>query len=131
MSRVFKIGFCTFILIILCACSFNFSASTDKSDEIRVEFSYNSSAGEEVVVDVGNDSVVEVTTESPDKDKCEGMDGCQFTTYYIIKGKATGRTTVTLTKRDIVNNKEIRKIKYNVAVDKNLKIRESHTDKSE
>ena len=127
MKKIFKFSLCVFTLIILLSgCSFNVSVNSGSKDEVKVEMSYNSSAAEEVIVDVENEDIVSISTESPDEYKCKGVDGCSFTTYYVIKPKKEGTTKVTFTKQRFTDNTLLRKEVYDIKVDKDLKITETH-----
>ena len=100
-----------------------------KGNTIKFEFSSNSSAGEYVDIEESTKGIVSIKSESPNKDRCEGRAGCSFTTYYIISGLKEGNTTITFTKKHVHGN-ILRKIAYNITVDKDLNITETHTEEN-
>ena len=113
-------------LITGCAL-FDNKKQEEHDNEFEVKISENSSAAEQVKYEVGGNGVVEVN-ERYDGGTCSSdAEGCGGSKVYIIKGVKEGKTKIIFTKT--VKGKTTNKITYNIEVDKNLNIKESHTEK--
>ena len=117
------------LVVVLVGCNKSDSkngSTTGKS--VRLEFSSNSSAGETPYIEESPEGIVSIKSES-DQSKCEGRAGCSFSTYYTITGVKEGKTTVTFINKHVHGN-ILRKVVYNITVDKDLNITETHTEEN-
>ena len=125
MKKIFS-----FILIMLLVVTISGCGKKGKKVEsIRYEFNHNSSAAEKVIIEESKEGIVSIEEES-DRKNCSKRDGCSFTTYYNIKGIKQGSTKVTFIKKRLTDGKVLKKRIYNITVDKDLKITETHKDRS-
>jgi len=125
MKKVFSFIIIMLLVVVASGCG----KKGKKVDYIRYEFSHNSSAAEKVIIDESNKGIVNIEEESNRKN-CSKREGCSFTTYYNIKGIKQGSTKVTFTKKRLTDGKVLKKRVYNITVDKELKITETHKDRS-
>ena len=117
---------CLFILVISLVGCFK---KSEKKDYIRYEFNHNSSAAEKVIIEQSNEGIVEIE-EDTNRKNCDKKEGCTYTTYYNIKGIKKGSTKVTFIKKRLTDGKVLQKRIYNITVDKDLKIEETHKDRN-
>lgn len=125
MKKKLSIVVLMIIVILISGCN----KKSKKVDSIRYEFSHNSSAAEKVTIEQSKEGIVEIEEESNRK-KCDKKEGCSFTTYYTIKGIKEGKTKVTFIKKRTIDGKVLKKRIYTITVDKDLKITETHKDRS-
>lgn len=93
--------------------------------DFRISISENSSAAQQVEYTISDNTIVSIE-ETYDDNGCGKSDGCGGYKVYIVKGLKEGRTTLTLTKKNVARNTIIEKVEYEIEVDKNLNITESH-----
>ena len=127
MKKIFSFIVILLLCITLSGCGC--SKKNKKLDSIRYEFNHNSSAAEKVIIEQSKECIVQIEEETNKKD-CSKKEGCTFTTYYNIKGIKKGNTKVTFIKKRLTDGKVLKKRIYNITVDKDLKITETHKDRS-
>ena len=127
MKKIFSFIVILLLCITLSGCGC--SKKNKKLDSIRYEFNHNSSAAEKVIIEQSREGIVQIEEETNKKD-CSKKEGCKFTTYYNIKGIKKCNTKVTFIKKRLTDVKVLKKRIYNITVDKDLKITETHKDRS-
>ncbi len=124
--KKFALLFVTIFLITGCA-MFEKKSTEEHENEFQVKIEENSSAAEQVKYEVGGNGVVEVSEKYESGSCGKDSDGCGGSKIYTIKSKKAGKTKIIFTKT--IQGKVVSKITYNIDVDKNLNIKESHTEK--
>ena len=109
---------------IFATCNFG---TEKEQDELKIKFPDNGSTGYSWKYEMSKEDIVNISYET-DYSGCEGQDGCSGKIIYTVTPEKTGKVTVTfelVSPHDEVD----RKVIYEIEVTKDLKIKETHTEK--
>lgn len=119
MKKYFSILVLVLVVTLITGCS---------NKNIVYKFTYSPSAAESTKVVEEPEGIVSVEY-SDDSKKCGDNNGCSLNAKYKIVGKKEGKTKVTITKYNDAHNEIINRITYDIQVDKNLNITETHVER--
>ena len=95
-------------------------------DSLDIKLETNSSTGYSWTYDLAGDDIVILSNTYEEGKNCEGLDGCAGYEIYTVTALKPGNITLTLTYANI-NNEILYENKYDITIDKDLKIQETHS----
>lgn len=124
MKKYFSIFVVVLSLLLITGCD---NEEEKKLKEITLKVNLSPSAAEELRIEEDPKGIVSITTES-DSEKCGTRTGCSYTVTHKIVGAKEGKTRVIIKKYNFAKKNVIKKYIYDIKVDKDLNITETHTE---